>query len=354
MGWFPCECCGGQCDIFDDTFDRADAATLGGDWDERSGTWNIDTNEAETGDSNAVAIVDMDHPDAADSHVVVVDFVADDNGDQVRLICTWDNDNQYLFAEAEVGATSGTLRLYERIGGVNTLIDDETVNGLVPNTLHRLEICFDGVKYARAKLTVNVGGGSGFAYAFGPSLITGGDRVGIATGAVSTSVQFNNFDWERHGLDTDFCELCAVLPCDPCVDDEAPTLLSVTISGVTNVSCTGNNCTDMNGTFILEWGELFGIDCYWVKTGIAPVCGRTPTTTIAAWIDLVAGNTYELRVQILFPAPAARTWNFRDTRDIVADGPFECLTWSDRDVPYDNGINDVCDFSGATVEITAA
>ena len=43
-GWFPCQCCGVDCTLFTDDFNRADSTTVGNGWTESAGSWEIKDN----------------------------------------------------------------------------------------------------------------------------------------------------------------------------------------------------------------------------------------------------------------------------------------------------------------------
>lgn len=201
------DCCGRDCQSFEDTFDRADSTSIGGDWNEASGNWQIASNilQPDVGDTNAVVHI----TDAfLDENVkVTVQIQHNVDGDRARVILDYvDNNNYFFFEIMSGGAGTGAFRLYQRSGGSNTLLSELTLT-VGTGSFQVYEACIGGGRFTA--------GIQGTASKLG-ALITpsspGSGFVGLGTGAtVANAIYFNDFVAEEV---RDNCEEC---PCGGCM-----------------------------------------------------------------------------------------------------------------------------------------
>ena len=172
-------CCCLTCVIDSDDFDRADAATLGAQWDDWSNVWTIDNNEAvSTGAGNAR--FDVIHPVPDESMVVYVetrDEVAD-SGDKYRVLVNVLDADNYHFAEfTRNGANDSTLALGSASAGVETVAKTETILGLTGTSRQIV------VTIAENEFCANVTNSVLSLVTTVPTLISGGYWSGIGSAA---------------------------------------------------------------------------------------------------------------------------------------------------------------------------
>ena len=195
-----CKCCFDDC-LIDIT-----------GWNQVSGIWTITNSNKnlETGNTNALIVTTNEHPEGKSTHVVEVFVRGEDDGDILRVVVAYADSNNYLFAEVEVGATCGYLRLWQMTGGLAfQLGDDVPILDLAPAEDHAIKVCYDG-----ENLTAILTGKASYLR---PVTATG-EYVGVATGAIITLATFKNFRWWIHYDDgghygePNDCPLCK-LPC---------------------------------------------------------------------------------------------------------------------------------------------
>ena len=227
-----CPCCG--CDYHFDDFNRSSSTNVGGDYTETSGDWSIvDFGGGEGSlliqNANAVLTVDVAHPGAEANGVVGFAFYAFHAGDQVRWLFDYADADNYYFVQVTVGS-SGTLAIYQRSGGTNTLLESTTVNAPAGQFLSLFVYWGE-----------RCGGETGsyvLAYmpddAFNPdealvAVETSGfsnDAKALATGNLTSGIYFDQFTLWKHSS-----ESSASCPCAPqrsCGGDTQP---DVVLSG---------------------------------------------------------------------------------------------------------------------------
>lgn len=232
-----------------------------------------------TTDSDALLTAYPDHPEDKSTHVVEVTVRGEDDGDILRVVVTFFNDDNYLYAEIEVGTVKGYLRLFQVTGGsAFQLGDDVEVNSLGPAADHTVKVCYDGEVL---KAIVNAGTLTAKSYA---RLVTAtGEYVGVATGSITDEATFKNFRWWIHYYAGGYYG--EANDCPNCISDDddilfndcyqnacndtygLPKYLKVTISGIFASPGSSLVCTDcasnFEGTFLLEFNTLSTTQCSW-------------------------------------------------------------------------------------------
>ncbi len=95
-GWWCC-CISPTCDVFEDSFDRADSKDLGPDWEEISGDWSIDTNQL-LNDGLGIALVTSTIP-VVHGFYVSVKTIDEGSGGNWRIVMNYDPDTgDYYYA----------------------------------------------------------------------------------------------------------------------------------------------------------------------------------------------------------------------------------------------------------------
>ena len=200
-----CPCCGDECLI--------DVAG----WDVRAGIW--DTSVIETGSSNGLIVTTNDHPDESNNHVVMARVKGGSDGDIIRIVVAYEDDNNYLFIELEVGDTCGQLRLYERkVGTTTQLGEDVPLSTLTPGEFHEVKVCCEsGVEEESetGKLTVLLATHANEKREYVQDVTVNGTRVGIATGSLgeASKATIESFEWYKHQTDDPECPNCVSEKC---------------------------------------------------------------------------------------------------------------------------------------------
>jgi hypothetical protein len=140
------------------------------------------------------------------------------------------------------------------------------------------------------------------------------------------------------------CPTCQ--PCTSCVDSLYPAYVDVEISGVADDSCT--DCEALDGTYSVPVVCIFGSCCSSSGNfGSLTSCGITVLITVA-----FSGGPNDIVVEIsLFQGILSQVIDFT----LVGTGTQDCSRWSGEVLSFTSQIGDnICDFSGATLTITAA
>ena len=166
--------CDGPCLIGSDTFTRADADALGGDWSERSGDADIVSNQLKFITTGLVRY-ETAHPDGVSGNQHVdVDFKLASTSDYARVVVNYTDDSNYLYAGIEYVSSCWVLRLRQVSGGADTSLQDDVPVGSInlANT-QSIKVCWnpttssfsavatiEGVLFASLSETVTIADGS--------------------------------------------------------------------------------------------------------------------------------------------------------------------------------------------------
>lgn len=339
LSWWWC-CCRG-CRIFRDYFNREE---LGDDWTARlSSTWEVGmvTDRLSTTDGAALLICDTVHPDGTESAHVSATGQSSGDGDQIRLVVDYLDDDNYHFAEIEVATSpsSGALRLYKRSGGSNSLLKQQSSVNLQTGVDYSLRVCFNASYFIFHVDSLHL-------YVDGV-VSHGGDQVGLATGTLSGTAQVDDFVFQKNGFDTESCPKCDVECMGDCGDDEAPYLFKVVLSGMVDyLSRCGGNCSSADGTYIVSYISNDTGACRWSDPNVSYPC--SPITVAAL---LVIGQPVNpANNAIFFQYDFDARWHAEQLE------AYDCATLVDLDLPYSHAPaagTQNCDGSGATCKVTA-
>ncbi len=256
MGKLGLCCC--SCIIHSDSFDRADAAVLGGSWCEKPGDWEIFSNTAKLTLANKYAILDVPHPAPSGTMVVSFDTVNEsiESGDKYRIMlnvvktttgsppyCTT---NSFYFADfIRNGTNDSIIKLGICSGGTEVIIKEDVVLGLTGTTrkftaiLGEREFC---AFVSNATLSLVATNNSGH--------FSNGYYCGMA--GTTAGLRFDNFTFEHHYTTNKSCLFCL---CE-CDTTPIPPVLNVKIYP------DPSSCTRLNKLspceFTLEWDRVNG------------------------------------------------------------------------------------------------
>lgn len=255
----PSCCCGPteppvECDIVSDSFNRADSTSLGSDWTEEAGDWEIDSNELEITTTAACVLSTADNPDGPTSYVTALTKFSTTG--HARLIVAATDENNYLYGEIAFAGALSVIRIGKRSGGTDTVLGTYiSFISIGFDTNYSWYVCYNGTA-----LTVgNVGGCllsrsvSGFT----------GAKVGMGTGAtVSGTINFDDFAATRVAEDCAVCDTCG--SCDDCCDDGGPFEIIADFTGMTATDNECTNCEALPTEFTLAFfSSSPGFSCIW-------------------------------------------------------------------------------------------
>lgn len=219
-------------------------------WSEESGDWELSNQVHSTNDDNALLVTTNEHPDGLSTHVLRFTFQGDDEGDVIRAYLCYEDSDNYLMAEFEIGPSlgDGKVRMYQKASGTLTELGDElTVTMLQKGMFHEVWLCYDGEHFSYTSYYLG-------SHRWEAATATG-KRIGIGTGAITAQAQFA-VAWARIFDDPDepTCRKChnVTFSCSNCEDDVQPANMKVVVSG----AAQGTNfdpcyCDVYNGTQIV-------------------------------------------------------------------------------------------------------
>jgi hypothetical protein len=201
------------CFIAGDDFQRADNDDIGAGWVENpGGGWAILGNALTTAVPNDLAVFQTPHPDAMPSMLAWADVKGSADGDTLRVIIAWEDDDNYLWSELEVDAACGMLRLWQRKAAANTLLREMPINGALLGQWHKLYACYDpeaGVYGDSGRFEGRVETASLSWYTVAEDVVAIGTYAGLGTGALTGTATFDDFElWKEQTEDDPECPTC--------------------------------------------------------------------------------------------------------------------------------------------------
>lgn len=302
--------------------------------------WTV---EAGTADTSLTGVVDITAANTvvtsnANSASGVVEIVltaslsAFDDGDEARVIFKYLDADNYWYGQLTIG-TSGTLKLYERSGGVTTQRATAAYSSAAGDT-YTLRCCYGNNAVTVTETTAGVR----VSYTTGTAI---DDQLsaGVGSGACSTLIEFTSFVYEyMFSVDKPDCNQCHICKPTDCVLDTIPESIQVVISGIANNSCT--SCGSFNGTFVLDFvPSLAPALCVWRYYFPSAVC-------LVDFIQLNMNNGL-LTLYITQNSPPNASVS------LSGAGSTNCATWSGVSLSPPGGSPALCVMTGASATVTA-
>ena len=238
--------CGDPCAIAADEFDRT---AVGSNWDERSGSWSISSNKLTTASASALIVYQAAEADSASMVVSALVELATD-GDQVRGVVAYEDDNNYLFGEltrkncTACSQDCSTLALYQVSGGTVTTLEAPVEIGLLDwSQAITFSVCYYADTYPAGEvgiLSATANGKSVYKY----DVTASGTYGGLGTGTNGGGALFDSFKLENSQRFSPVCGPC-VTPC------QQTSLLS-------NLDSTSFNECDWTATGSPTWSNVTG------------------------------------------------------------------------------------------------
>jgi len=205
------------CIIGTDDFNRADSSTVSG-WDERSGDWQITSNElTEAGTSGALIILNAFHSKLSWNVIVSPGSAGIISGAKYRLVANYLDDSNYHYAEFEYNSStlSITIKLCTISGG--TIKEDTWTEDVVADDMEApwvtFSLCLDPSIFTAT--LINKTTRFIVVQDDAPSLIAGGYKVGLGSGS-ATAIAYEDFYAEETAYYNGTCTVCARKCCARC------------------------------------------------------------------------------------------------------------------------------------------
>jgi hypothetical protein len=251
-------CCCPTCTIYSDDFTTDRTGT---DYSVRSGSWAVSGGKITCTSASALIRAETAAGGGATACYISADVTPASTSDIGGVAGAIVDDNTLWKAVVQPGAANGTLKLYQRSGGVDTQRGSTAT--LTGYTSGMKTVC---LSFAYGQVTVSVGS---TAISYTASVTVASTKAGLVTGAGSSSVAFDNLAFNKHRKDDSTCSECT-MSCSQCQNSAATETVQIDVSGFTG-DCTGLggvNCNDFNGSFILTPDA--SVPCqYLVHLGVA-------------------------------------------------------------------------------------
>lgn len=285
-----CACCG--CTIASDDFNRSDSASIGSDWTEDSGTWEIYSNYLRLTSASGVvtyntAIIDDDIYIQHSCSQPLASPSSNNMSGTFRIYLKTDANNYVVGELSRVsGRQDAWVRVYQCIAGTETKIS-EVVTAFV-NNVTALRLCVDQTEQV---VVFQISPGSSTSVqAVARCSGTFGDTVTLEASGL---VDYYRVDSFVVGRLSDVCENC-----EACCDAAPypPEEVQVEVSGLTGDAANCTDCSLLDGTYTLTYqGRGFGSyastpieGCVW-KVDIDSYCGAK---TLAMYQPTVPGDVF--------------------------------------------------------------
>ena len=270
------ECCDDtpECVYCADAFSRPNGTdiTTGSKcgWTEVAGSWSITDEALTTASSSALAIANKKQPeaDAAQGHSVRVKVWGDSVSDVAKVIVDYLDGSNYYYCQFGFNGTSSSITLHTAGGAVLKTITGEA-------TLAAGEWLQAEVWLSDGKLTAEIAGQqiSTFADLRRPPAGEDGPQVGVGTGSVSSTVRFDNFQFNCGGTGS-------IPPGGPCAVCDGGLFPGVGILTIHGFEVSGDfktdfpdvfncQCTRVNMSLLLDHPEFCGLS---TTLPFNPVC----------------------------------------------------------------------------------
>lgn len=284
--WFPC-CSSLDCTFFADSLSRA-SGTPGTDWDSRSGTWTIGNwggTQRLLGSGAANGLIVGTTPYTAytgDDEPVVFQttVLARDWGAKPRLVLSGTDDNTYAYVEFELGPSTSTLRIVDRVSSSDTVLDSVGATGFRLDTPIVLKACLSIDPIGVTALASSSFGAS--ANASGEPLSEWSENYGCGTGN-TLPVAFSDYGVYYHEQVKANCWRC----CDydaPACSAAVPQEIQVDVAGF------GGAAAALNGSYVVSQR------CSYTQVG-----GRTGHWRYAFASTTAGANYLHLTINYFWP-----------------------------------------------------
>lgn len=205
-------CCCAECVIFEDGFDRDDSSSLGTNWTETSGEWEIVTNALEVDAGDSILLYSGAFTETYFNLLAVIN--ADTVADEARLIFAYEDSSNYWYAQARIDTDLVFVSIWQVAGGTPTNMTGELSQKASTTEYGASDDFILRVCYSSGRLIVNVIGGTdptgevgiGIVHLLSGALPAG--DVGLGTGDQTGTIRFLSFTFEKNFAEETACPFC--------------------------------------------------------------------------------------------------------------------------------------------------
>jgi hypothetical protein len=328
---YPC-CDTLDCSLFSDDFNRANTSSLGADYSEASGDWEITSNKLNP-PADGVLKVTLSTPASPNGVKIKATMNSVGTGEMSLIVDYVDASNYHYVSVVATGATAGTMQIWKMEAGSPTaLTTADAIPSFSWNTDYTLEVCWEedriGAAFTQGVNTLEQG-----AVTTGH----GGNFTGLRTASANTSARFD--DLFVTSLE-EGCERCGEA-CTECEHDS----FQVDIEDVTDALCA--DCANVNNSYIVRRIPP-DADCAWgfgeleICTGLDHIAFLDMSTTGQALVAIATGDPTSWPDGV---GAAELTW-----KSTSLSGP--CADFVDEDLPFFSS-GTFCTISTSTCKVTA-
>jgi hypothetical protein len=247
-----CFCCTLACTILTDNYGSNTIAN----YDQRDGTWSIGSGVLSTSSTTGLIIHNTTTRDNTGQVIVSINEL--NTGEIAGVVGAYVDDDNYLLAELEClddGIGDWAVRLIERVGGVETTLDELSGTILNFGATHGVWLCWTGT-YASVRLD-----GSPSTHIFWESSLVG-NKVGIKVTNNTGTLNFDGFNIQDSFDNVATCQECDAHCASHCIGNTSSRQIQVDIAGMASGTC--GDCTVLNTTHILDLRRPGSThDCGW-------------------------------------------------------------------------------------------
>lgn len=348
-----CCCCE---PVLTDDFNRADSTSIGSNWSEDAGDWEISGNTLTCNDAGA-RVISTASSALPYMHIDVKLKVTAAGTHAFRIIANYVDSDNYHYCRISVdddGAGKSLMQLCVRSGGTETVLSTQPIRFLTNNEWFRVRFCVVSGGFLQAY--VRTDSSTCPAAEVGATVFAAGKKMGFAV-EDATDWYIDDLVWSPH-KNGDSCPDCNT-DCLTCLDAQVASQVKVVLSGIVRngLSDVCHDCPGRDGTYILDYdscdvgdeSNTWSLD---IDASACPAAIGTPT--IALRVDKGGANG-AFRVQVTlnyydasFGGPAFIRWS-----SDVDDSP-DCDGWVNQSIAFEtNGSWSYCDGSAATCLITS-
>lgn len=330
------DCCPDACSVASDDFTTDELAA---DYTTVAGTWAVGSGVLSTSSANAVLIHNTTLTGNFGS--VSCTVKSSTTGAQGRVIGAYTDSNNFLYGRVTFNATTITLALFSRVGGVDTSIASTGSAAYQVGSTVPVVLCWTGQMAVFRVVGSSLCGGE---------TTLADNQGGLGTATTGGAVTFDDLGIADNNYTNEDCPSCAE-PCSGCNPDYEGDY-QVVIAGVTNGTfCT--NCTAYNGTFEVERAALSN-DCTLAAFDIASggvLGGVNCTVDGNLRIVVIDGANGSFVRTVSAGAPNGDACDWSEAAPGLGN-ELDCSEFSSHDVPT-TGDTVLCNNASATAALSA-
>jgi len=250
-----------SCTIFSDEFTTDRTGT---DYNIGAGSCTVSGGVLNTGSAPFLITTNATTSGAATAAHVAAQINMASTADKGQLILAYADSTHYWYAEFQPGATSGTIRIFE-VSGSATQRATLAVSGFGTGNV---TCCFSIASGFGTASVLIAGAAKAVTCAASPTIAS--TAAGMGVGAISGSITFDDFSFNKHKADDASCSACTQ-SCTTCLNGIAPPVMQAIVSGFSGPTpgpCppSGGDYAGLDGTYEMAYDPSPPGGCGWIST----------------------------------------------------------------------------------------